>query len=59
MDLLLQGRHEQAVTLYERVVALNTKALGVKHPVVATDISNWAGLLVSQVLWLLLALGTD
>lgn len=44
-----QGKYEKAETLYVRALAIWEKAYGPDHPVVATDLNNWALLLVSQV----------
>ena len=38
------GRHEQALPLYQRALAIREKALGPDHPSTATSLNNLAGL---------------
>ena len=38
------GRHEQALPLYQRALAIREKALGPDHPDTATSLNNLAGL---------------
>jgi tetratricopeptide (TPR) repeat protein len=42
------GRYAEAEPLYRRALAIDEKALGLKHPDVATSLNNLAGLLYKQ-----------
>lgn len=44
-----QGQYEIAEPLYRRATRIDENALGVNHPRVARDLSNWAELLQAQV----------
>lgn len=44
-----QGKLEEAGALYERCIAIEEKALGSDNYMVASTLSNWAGLLLEQV----------
>ena len=44
-----QGEYAQADDLYRQALAIDERAYGRDHPIVAKDISNHAGLLYRQV----------
>ena len=45
----MQGKFEQAKSLYERSLAILEKALGPDHPDVARGLNNFARILQSRV----------
>lgn len=47
--LTLQGKFNEAEPLYRRALAISENALGPDHPIVATTLKKWAGLLENQV----------
>ena len=46
---MLQGKYDEAEPLYRESLAIDKKIYGDEHPSVATDLTNLAGLLKSQV----------
>lgn len=45
----LQGKYIEAITLYERLLAIREAHLGPDHPTVAKVLDSQAGILVKQV----------
>lgn len=45
----VQGEYAKATPLYQRAQAIDERVYGPDHPVVATDLNNWATLLEHQV----------
>lgn len=46
----LQGKYDEAASLYRRALTIDEKGLGPEHPNVAKDLDKTAGLLANQVM---------